>query len=268
MTTQRMTLERPSPFRRRRFVASHRRKSSFGLLVRPFLTAFIVVSVPVTVAYWLSVTTRFDLERIEISGTELVAEDAVLQTLEPILESHLLLLSLDDVKAQVKRNRWVAGASIRKELPNALMVEIHERKPVALLRHEDDLFYVDKDGFLIEPYSPTGPVDLPLLAVDPAASLNVGMALGVAERFNRVAPAWGAGLSEVEVLGDEDFRLHSAALEFPVLVSTGTVERQVKNLQTILPQIRKRYQVPVTVDLRFSQQIVIQPAVQPRSEKG
>lgn len=268
MTTQRMTLERPSPFRRRRFVASHRRKSSLGLLVRPFLAAFIVVSIPVTVAYWLSITTRFDLNRIEISGTELVAEDQVLLTLDPVLGSNLLLMSLDDVEAQVKRNRWVEGVTIRKELPDALMVEIHERLPVALLRHEGDLYYVDWNGFLIEPYSPTGPVDLPLLTVDSGASLNVEMALDVADRFNRVAPDWGAGLSEIEILGEEDFRLHSAALEFPVLVSTGTVERQVENLQSILPEIRKRYEVPITVDLRFSQQIVIQPAVQPRSEKG
>lgn len=268
MTTQRMTLEQPSPFRRRRFIAPRRRKSSLALLFKPFLKACLLVSVPVSVAYWLSVTNRFDLKKIDISGTELVAEDQVLLTLEPVFNSHLLLLSLDDVEAQVKQNPWVESAAIRKELPDNLMVEIHERVPIALLRHEGDLYYVDRSGFLIEPYSLTGPVDLPLLTLHPGASLNVEMALGVADRFKQVAPAWGAGLSEIEVLGEEDFRLHSAALEFPVLVSTGTVEPQVENLQSILPEIRKRYEIPVTVDLRFSQQIVIQPAAQPRSEKG
>ena len=127
------------------------------------------------------------------------------------------------------------GATIRKKLPDALMVEVHERVPVALLRHESDLYYVDRSGFLIEPYSPEGPFDLPLLTADPGVSLNVDLALSVADRFGQAAAAWGTGLSEIEILGEEDFRFHSAALEFPILVSAGTVERQVENLQSILP---------------------------------
>lgn len=268
MTTQRMTLDGPSPFRRRRFVASHRRKSPLRMLIRPFLLAFAVVSLPLALAYWLSVTSRFDLKRIEISGTDLVTEEKVLSTLAPVLNRELLLLSLDDVETQVRRNRWVEGATIRKELPDALMVEVHERVPVALLRHENDLYYVDRSGFLIEPYSLEGPFDLPLLTADSGVSLNVDLALSVADRFGQTAPVWGTGLSEIEVLGEEDFRFHSAALKFPILVSAGTVERQVENLQSILPEIMKRYEVPVSVDLRFSGQIVIQPAVEPRSEKG
>jgi cell division protein FtsQ len=238
------------------------------MLAKPFLLAFAVVSLPLAVVYWLSVTSRFDLKRIELSGTELVAEEQVLSILAPVLNRHLLLLSLNDVEEQVRKNRWVEGATIRKELPDALMVEIHERVPVGLLRHENDLYYVDRSGFLIEPYSLEGPVDLPILTADSGVSLNVDRVLSVADRFSQAAPSWGAGLSEIEVLGEDDFRFHLAALEFPVLVSTGTVERQLANLQSILPEIMKRYEVPVTVDLRFSRQIVIQPAVQPRSEKG
>ncbi|MEJ2084211.1 MAG: hypothetical protein P8Y44_00855 [Acidobacteriota bacterium] len=139
---------------------------------------------------------------------------------------------------------------------------------MSLLRYEGDLYYFDRSGFRIEPYSPSGPVDLPLLTPNSAEAVDVDLALRVADRFARVAPEWGSGLSEIELLGEGDFGLHSATLPFPVLVSAETVEKQVKNLRSVLPQIEKRYQFPVTVDLRFSQQIVIQPAALPRSEKG
>ena len=268
MTTEHMALDRPSAFRRRRFVSSHRKKSSTLLLIRPFVTAVVVVSIPIATAYWLSVTTRFDLNRIDLSGTHLVEGEQVLATLEPVLKRNLLLLSLEEVEAQVQQNRWVKGATIRKELPDALTVVIHERVPVALVRHQEDLYYVDLDGILIEPYSTSGPVDLPLLTVSADVELDVALALEVVERLSEVAPVWGAGLSEVEILGEQDFRLHSAALDFPLLVSAGTVVQQVENLQSILADIQQRYEVPITVDLRFAQQIVIQPAVEPRSEKG
>lgn len=268
MTTERMAIDRPSSFRRRRFVASHRRRSSVLLLVRPLITAVILVSAPALSIYWLSVTSRFDLNRIEISGAQLVAEQELLSVLEPLRGRHLLFLSLDDVEAAVKQSRWVEGAAIRKQLPDALTVEIQERQPVALLRYQGDLFYVDRSGYPIEPYSPHGPVDLPLLTTIPQGTAHVAAALEVADRFERAAPDWGSALSEIEILSEEDFRLHTGELEFPVLLSAATVETQVENLRSILPQIQKRYPVPVMVDLRFDRQIVIQPAVQPRDEKG
>ena len=268
MTTDHMTLEQPSQFRRRQFVESRRRKSAFRLLVKPFLSAILVVGLPVAVGYWLWVTPRFDLKEIEVSGTELVMPEQVLATLKPIESSQLLWLSLEDVETRVETNRWIEGTTIRKELPNKLLVEIHEREPVALLRHEGDLYYVDLGGYLIEPYNPTGPVDLPLLSASPGVAVNVGLALEVAERFTRAVPGWGNGLSEIEILGEEDFRLHTAGLNFPVLVTAGTFESQLLSLQSVLSEIEERYPVPVTVDLRFGRQIVIQPAVQPRSEKG
>ena len=268
MTTEHMAIDRSSSFRRRRFVASHRKRSSILLLVRPLATALFLVSLPALAVYWLSVTSRFDLDRIEISGAQQVSEQELRTVLDPLRGRHLLFLSLDDVETAVRQSRWVEGAAIRKKLPDALTVEIHERQPVALLRSQGDLYYVDRSGYPIEPYSPHGPVDLPLLSASAEGTAHVAAALQVADRFERVAPDWGSALSEIEILSEEDFRLHTGELEFPVLLSAATVETQVENLRSILPQIKKRYPIPVVVDLRFDRQIVIQPAVQPRDEKG
>ncbi|MEJ2084210.1 MAG: FtsQ-type POTRA domain-containing protein [Acidobacteriota bacterium] len=122
MTTERMALDRTSPFRRRRFIAPHRRKSSVFMLIRPFMTATLVVGIPVLAVYWLSVTPRFDLQRIDGLGTRLVPEEQLVSALEPLRGRHLLMLSLDDVETLVRQNRWVDGATIRKELPNMLIV--------------------------------------------------------------------------------------------------------------------------------------------------
>ena len=72
----------------------------------------------------------------------------------------------------------------------------------------------------------------------------------------------------VEVLGGGDFRIFTAALPFPVLVSLGGVGRQVRKFKEVMPEIARRYDRVSAVDLRFSRQIVIQPAVEPRSQEG
>jgi hypothetical protein len=75
-----------------------------------------------------------------------------------------------------------------------------------------------------------------------------------------VQPDWSAKLSRIEVLGDEDFRLHTAALPFPVLVTRGQVGPKARRLLEILPELTQRYSRIAAVDLRFSRRIVVQPA--------
>ena len=268
MTTQRLTLERPSPFRRRRFVVPHRRRSRALLLLRPFVAALFLVGLPVVAAVWMGTSPLFQLVEVRIGPTERVSTEEVAEALAGLRGRHLLRLSLSDVEALLASHPWIEGAAIRKELPDRMIVEVHERHPVALLRQDDGLFYVDQTGFVMEPYDPAGPVDFPLLSVAPGASLDVPRALEVADSFDRFVHGGTAGLSEVELLGLDDFRIHSAELAFPVLVSGAEVKTQLAKLEKLLPEITRRFPVVEAVDLRFSRQIVVQPAVEPRSQEG
>lgn len=268
MSTQRLAIERPVPFRRRRFAARRRRRSTVWLLARSLCLAVCLVAGPVGAVVWVAQSPRFRLSEVQVLGTERVATDRVAAALLPLHGRHLLALSLVDVQSRLLDNRWIEGATIQKQLPDRLVVEIHERRPVALLRRDDQLLYIDRTGVVIAPYDPAGPVDLVLLSTAPGAELRVEEAMELAGALARSAPRWGAGLSEIEVLGEGDFRVHTSALPFALLVSTGEVERQIRKLERVLVHIVSRYQAVTAVDLRFSEQIVIQPAGEPRSHEG
>lgn len=238
------------------------------MLLKPFVTALLLVGLPLTAVMWVTTSPVFELSEVRIEPTLQVTTEEIAQALSALEGRHLLGLTLADVESLLSDNPWIEGAAIRKELPDRLVVEVRERKPVALLRRDEGLFYVDRTGFVIEPYDPAGPVDLPLLSLAPGAPLEVGRALVVATTFDRHAPGGAVGLSEVELLGLDDFRIHSAALPFPVLVSGKEVKTQLEKLEKLLPEINRRFPSVAAVDLRFSRQIVVQPAVEPRSQEG
>ena len=73
------------------------------------------------------------------------------------------------------------------------------------------------------------------------------------------APDWAATLSEVEVLGEGDYRLHLGALEFPLLVRAGTLASRLATLRPMLPELERRYGRLAFVDLRFESRILLQP---------
>jgi cell division protein FtsQ len=268
VTTQRLTLERSGAFRRRRFVVPHRRRSRTRMLLRPFLMAVGLVGLPVAVALWVYSSPRFLLREVQIGSTRHISTAEVDAALASLRGRHLLGLSLADVENLLVANPWVERVAVRKELPDRLVVEIEERLPVALLRQEGELVYVDSQGFVIGAYGLDGPVDLLLLSVAPGAKLEVAATLELAAELQRLAPATMQDLSEIEVLGLGDYRIHTAGLDFPVLISSTGLERQIAKLAALLPEMNQRFDAIEAVDLRFARQIVIQPAGDPRSQEG
>ncbi len=77
MTTQRLTIERPSAFRRRRFVVPHRRRSRTLMLFKPFVLAVVLVGLPVLAALWVYTSPRFLLREVQIGSTNHVSTDEV-----------------------------------------------------------------------------------------------------------------------------------------------------------------------------------------------
>jgi cell division septal protein FtsQ len=265
MRVLRVQTEPAVPYRRRRFVKSHRRRSLWVALLRPLLVAALLVGVPAAAGVWILRSPRLLLSDIEINTGERVPGAWVEGELGRFRGQHLLWLSLNEIEGRLLQHPWVGGAEIGKQLPNGLVVNIVERVPVALLRHDGELVYVDGSGRMIEKLdSREAAPDLIVIDVPDPNLVSVPQAMAVISDLARVAPEWERGLEVMEVLGPRDFRLATAAVPFPLLVSTGRVEAGILNLRRFLPEILRRYREVAAVDLRFSGQIVIQPT----SRKG
>jgi len=244
-------------FRRRRFDRPHRRPSALVQVARPFGQALLTVGLPAVLAFWLMTSPRFQLRRVEVVGGSRVPAAWVVAAVGSLRGRPLLLVSLDEVERQLRRHPWVAGASIRKDLPDRLQVEIHERVPVAVAERDESTFWVDRAGSTIEACAEGASPDLLRVSGatdDPSA---IAAALEVAERLRASPAPWAASLTEAEILGPDDFRFQSTALPFSLLVSGARLADALEPFQHYLPQLLERHDGIAAVDLRFARQIVV-----------
>jgi cell division protein FtsQ len=261
--------ERPEQYRRRRAVVPHRRQRLFVRLLRPMLTALALVGIPAAVTYWAATTPYLHIQQVEVAGTERVSAAWVRQALATLEGRHLLHVGLGDVERRLAAHDWIRHVAVRKELPDRLYVEIEERQPAALLRLRGELFYVERDAHVIAACDRTEPDEGLLILDAPTGSeIEVAPALDLAAEWRRLDPSWSGELSEIEIVSEEDFRVHADDLAFPVFVSPGSLERGLERLSWLLPQIDRRYPAVASVDIRFSRQIVIEPAAVPQTEEG
>jgi cell division septal protein FtsQ len=249
------------PFRRRASLPRRRRRSLLLGLVRPLAAALATVGLPLALATWVVTSPCFALRRVEVHGTRRIPAAGVRRSLAPLLGENLVTLPLPAVASLVAQNPWVASVEMEKELPDGLRLRLAERRAVALVAASGGaLSYADLEGRAI---APVGPSERPagMLVVRGAVpgSGSVAKALAVASDFARANPDWAACLEEVEVLGEEDFRLHTRSLPFPLLVRGDDVRWKVSLLERLLPELGRRYVAFDAIDLRFSRRIVVQP---------
>ena len=259
-------------FRRRGTPPRRRRKSLLVKLVKPLAAAVGLVALPVGVVAWVLTAPLFRLRDIDVrepKGTPgRVTAAAVRQALAPLQGRNLVRLSLADAAARVASNPWIASVEFAKDLPHGLRVRVSERRPIALLLAGSDLVFADAEGRAIAPVATPAELEAArkagLLVVSfrgaPRAN-GMAAALKVAAELGRVEPNWSAKLAQIEVLDEEDFRLRTDALPFPLLVKEGEVAPKLQRLVTLLPELARRYPKIDAVDLRFSRRIVVQPAV-------
>lgn len=252
-------------FRRRPSPPRRRRRTLWQQLLRPFSVALLAVGLPVALAAWVLTAPQFGLREVAVEGAGRVSERWIRFALAPLLGQNLVRLPLALVEQRLARHPWVAAVTIEKDLPDRLRVALTERRPVALLEAGSSLVWADASGKAIAPVAP-GDKTAGWLVVQLAGGDTAGLsrALGVAQELGRANPDWSGSLTRVDVLGEEDFRLHTRALNFPLLVRSGHVVSKVNRLKELLPELESRYpQIGPAigqVDLRFERRIVVQPA--------
>jgi cell division septal protein FtsQ len=248
------------PFRRPPAAVRARRRSRWRSLVAPFAKAVALFGAPLAVAAWLLTAPTFAFARVEVEGARYVEPGWVEQSVAPLVGANIWRLSLPAVERLVLANPWVEAARIAKRPPDALRVELVERRPAALLRTLEGLVVLDARGRPIAPWEPRlGGGGMLLVSLGAATEVDLGGALAVAAELERVAPEWGRTLSEVVVLADDEFRLYLGAVAFPLVVRGGTLAERLPALAALLSEIERRYPAVGQVDLRFERRIVFQP---------
>lgn len=131
----------------------------------PWVSAAAVVTVLAAGTVSLYVAPAFQVDRVEVTGVELLAEQEVLAAMEDVTGRALITVDTATQAQAVAALPAVAKVSIKRAWPDVVDVTITERVPVLQLDDPDsaELIYVDAKGveFFTGP-----PVYVPLLNLE------------------------------------------------------------------------------------------------------
>ncbi len=218
------------------------------------VVAGVVVVTVLAAPFWgprvLSRLDFFRVRKVEVLGVRYTPPGEVLDRLA-VDTTHSVWEPLEPLAARVASHPQVEHVVVSRRLPGTLVVEVTERRPVALVPGGASLRVVDERGVVL-PLDPSRtPVDIPIVT---AASRDTGVyhLLGT---MQREAPRLYARLSAVRAGGAGELLLQLADL--PVRTLTTVTLARLGDIEPVERDLARRQLRAAELDLRYRDQVIV-----------
>jgi cell division septal protein FtsQ len=241
-----------------------------GFARRRLLRRLAVLLAVLAVVGWagqvLVESSLLTVRHVEISGNTHLSVLDIEELVAGVREESILRADLEHYRQRVLASPWVAEAAVSRLLPATIKIGIVEREPMAVARHDSQLYLVDERGSIIDDYGPKyRAFELPMIdgligrhagegiAVDPErAQLTADTLRSLSARrdlVDRLSHIDVSNAHDVVVMFDDD----------PAWIHLGNVsfvERLARYVE-LRPTFVERFGALDYVDLRFDPQLYV-----------
>ncbi len=207
-------------------------------------------------AFWLETTAEAGLavEEVLLVGRDRTSKQALLASIGVERGTPMFAIDPQATKERIEDLPWVATAMVERRLPNVLLIEIAERRPLAIWQHRGRKVVIDHDGEVIAAALPERFAELPLVVGEGAPAHTAGL-LNVLAREPLLQPLVVAAIRvgerrwNLRLRGDIDVRLP---------------EEDIAEAWTELARLQREHDLLqreiLAIDMRLSDRMVLRMA--------
>lgn len=104
----------------------------------------------------------FQVKEVEVRGCKKIPEKTILSLAKIEGMPNLFTLSLKGIAHRVASHPWIDHVTLRKVFPNRVLIQVEERKPIAILQL-DEPYYIDSKGVIFSQVGDRDEYNFPIL---------------------------------------------------------------------------------------------------------
>ncbi len=206
------------------------------------------------------------IKKITVTGNEHIAAASIVEQCNFGTIRKLYHLKPDSIVAVLNTDPWISRARCVKRWWGEVVIDVRERKPIALL-HSGTVHLIDDEGVIL-PVEPGKTYELPMLSSMPVGKGRDGRQhcdSVVFERARRLITAIrnedGALLkriSQMDMQPADGARCRFAAGNAEVTIGADVGARQLRNLRHLLGVLDSEGSGPKVIDMRYQNLAFVQ----------
>ena len=242
----------------------------------------VISIVGAIIIFWYNFTVSspyFQIKEVIVRGCKELTEKEILSYASVKPSQNLLAINLGTIARRVESNPWVKEASIGREFPNRLIIDLQDRTAVALVKRDNGFNLLDLDGVVFKKLEKNDEVDIPVLNVYYSDDTDSALFTKSLEllRYLSASKEFPTIRNIAEIHGHEVFGL-SLFTDSGLCIRLGfdSYENKLKRLNTVMADLERRNMKLgfLLIDLNDPAKIAVQkknvlsPAIPIGSKKG
>ena len=106
---------------------------------------------------------KFTVKEIKIENNFILKKEIIKRDLSFIYDSNLIFLNNLQIEEKIKKIDFIESFKIKKIYPNKLKITVYEKKPIAVLQHKREKYYISENIDLIKYLELENYKDLPIV---------------------------------------------------------------------------------------------------------
>ncbi len=212
---------------------------------------------------------RFSARQVDITGVQNADKAALEALVRRSLPGNLLKVNPAQIREIVESEPWIKSATVRRQLPDRLLVTLEERQPAAVATIDGEFYVVDADGTVLDHYgarhkSIDGPIVKGLINVarENAREDNrerMRTYLAVITDFRTAAEDLLSYISEIDVANPRKVALIPTDEPIPVFVGDRAFLHRYqifRNSRALYEELKAQYGTIEYIDVTFEDKII------------
>jgi len=208
----------------------------------------------------------FDTFEVKIKGNQFVTDTQIQKQLQPFMSETYFSIKLVELQNEISLLHFIECVQVSRILPNTVMFQVIERKPILLISLENENFLMDKEGLFLPAQSKAiSFYPVPVISISEDMNYNSGLKDEIAGLFKFLLQDYSQfydQLSEV-IINDNNWTFYSDS-KTRIFTTANDLQSQLNILKyfekTIYPT--KRLGDYSYIDLRVAEQVIVKEKYQ------
>jgi cell division protein FtsQ len=208
------------------------------------------------------------VETIAVEGNRIVSVPEILALTNIRVGATLSSVKLTAIRERILKNAFINDATVRRDLPGAIVISVHERTPVAFI-NIGELVSCDENGIVMPHIVSPEILNLPVITgIQNTDRIQPGMvlentdardALTMLLYFAEIDPAMFQMISEVRPVNEGELMIYTTDFAVPVMIGRGRMTEKIALLSSFWKEVVRsgtagRFE---SIDVRFQDQVIV-----------
>ena len=242
-----------------------------AFLKKAFRVAFqlLLISFFLFIGHWgyvhLLEAPFFRVREIEVKGCRRIPRETLVSLAKVEGMPNLFTVSLGKIAKSLESHPWIEHFGVRKVFPGKILIQIEERKPIAILQLEE-LYYIDTQGVIFSPVGDRDRYDYPFLTgltrelfekdlVEAKSSIMEGLELLRLAKKEQSSPL--QEISEIHMDKSYGMKCFTRTEGVEVIMGREHFEEKLKRLSLIWSDLQKRKFSVASIDCSDLRRVVV-----------